>query len=228
MAQAFGEPAFPVDTHIHRLAARWGLSNGSTRRAHRARPQAALPARVVEQAAPADHLLRPPATARRAATICSRCPICSWAASKARIKAEMAASTRRVHGRRRRRVPDAACGGAPLTIAREVLSVATSSMHPAPSHGQPRCDPVRSPSVDDALQSTFQRRFDDRQRGVVPAQRRAAGRVAGAAPATWHTSPCVTTARLPVGGGAQHRRRAATPRRRGRGIGRHVSPPGGS
>jgi len=30
MAQAFGVPAFPVDTHIHRLAARWGLSNGST------------------------------------------------------------------------------------------------------------------------------------------------------------------------------------------------------
>jgi len=26
MAQAFGEPAFPVDTHIHRLAKRWGLS----------------------------------------------------------------------------------------------------------------------------------------------------------------------------------------------------------
>lgn len=28
MSQAFGEPAFPVDTHIHRLAARWGLSSG--------------------------------------------------------------------------------------------------------------------------------------------------------------------------------------------------------
>lgn len=28
MAQAFGEPAFPVDTHIHRLARRWGLSSG--------------------------------------------------------------------------------------------------------------------------------------------------------------------------------------------------------
>jgi endonuclease-3 len=27
MAQAFGVPAFPVDTHIHRLAQRWGLSN---------------------------------------------------------------------------------------------------------------------------------------------------------------------------------------------------------
>ena len=28
MTQAFGEPAFPVDTHIHRLAQRWGLTNG--------------------------------------------------------------------------------------------------------------------------------------------------------------------------------------------------------
>lgn len=28
MAQAFGIPAFPVDTHIHRLAYRWGLSSG--------------------------------------------------------------------------------------------------------------------------------------------------------------------------------------------------------
>lgn len=28
MSQAFGEPAFPVDTHIHRLARRWKLSNG--------------------------------------------------------------------------------------------------------------------------------------------------------------------------------------------------------
>lgn len=28
LTQAFGIPAFPVDTHIHRLAARWGLSSG--------------------------------------------------------------------------------------------------------------------------------------------------------------------------------------------------------
>ena len=28
MSQAFGVPAFPVDTHIHRLARRWGLSDG--------------------------------------------------------------------------------------------------------------------------------------------------------------------------------------------------------
>ena len=28
MSQGFGYPAFPVDTHIHRLAQRWGLTNG--------------------------------------------------------------------------------------------------------------------------------------------------------------------------------------------------------
>lgn len=30
MTQWFGVPAFPVDTHIHRLAYRWGLSNGKS------------------------------------------------------------------------------------------------------------------------------------------------------------------------------------------------------
>lgn len=30
MSQAFGHPAFPVDTHIHRLATRWGLSTGKS------------------------------------------------------------------------------------------------------------------------------------------------------------------------------------------------------
>lgn len=30
MSQAFGFPAFPVDTHIHRLAQRWGLSSGKS------------------------------------------------------------------------------------------------------------------------------------------------------------------------------------------------------
>jgi endonuclease-3 len=30
MSQAWGVPAFPVDTHIHRLARRWGLSDGSS------------------------------------------------------------------------------------------------------------------------------------------------------------------------------------------------------
>ena len=30
MSQAFGQPAFPVDTHIHRLAQRWGLTGGKS------------------------------------------------------------------------------------------------------------------------------------------------------------------------------------------------------
>jgi endonuclease-3 len=30
MAQAFGVPAFPVDTHIHRLSQRWGLTSGKS------------------------------------------------------------------------------------------------------------------------------------------------------------------------------------------------------
>jgi len=30
VSQAFGQPAFPVDTHIHRLAQRWGLTNGKS------------------------------------------------------------------------------------------------------------------------------------------------------------------------------------------------------
>ena len=29
MSQGFGHPAFPVDTHVHRLAQRWGLTNGN-------------------------------------------------------------------------------------------------------------------------------------------------------------------------------------------------------
>ena len=28
MSQGFGHPAFTIDTHIHRLAQRWGLTNG--------------------------------------------------------------------------------------------------------------------------------------------------------------------------------------------------------
>ncbi len=59
MAQAFGVPAFPVDTHIHRLAARWGLSDGSNVGAHRTRSQGGVPGGDVERPPPADHLLRP-------------------------------------------------------------------------------------------------------------------------------------------------------------------------
>ena len=56
MAQAFDVPAFPVDTHIHRLAARWGLSNGTTVE-NRKGPEGGVPSGKVERPAFANHLL---------------------------------------------------------------------------------------------------------------------------------------------------------------------------
>jgi endonuclease-3 len=87
MVQAFAEPAFPVDTHIHRLAARWGLSRARN---------------VVEVERDLKKLFRPedwgkvhlqiiyfgrehcPARGHDLAD----CPICGWAASKARMRRE--------------------------------------------------------------------------------------------------------------------------------------------
>ena len=87
MAQAFGVPAFAVDTHIHRLAARWGLSNGKN---------VVQTERDLKKVFPREdwgsvHLQiiyfgRQHCPARRHDL--STCPICSWAASKRRIAAE--------------------------------------------------------------------------------------------------------------------------------------------
>jgi len=87
MSQAFGEPAFPVDTHIHRLAARWGLSDGSSV----ARTERDLKRVFPPEAWNRLHLQiiyfgRRYCPAR--GHDLSACPICSWAASKARIVAE--------------------------------------------------------------------------------------------------------------------------------------------
>jgi endonuclease-3 len=88
MAQAFGVPAFPVDTHIHRLAMRWGLSEGK----NVVQTEKDLKAAFPEDTWNRRHLqiiyfgreycpaLRHDMTA---------CPICSWAATKKRIKAEI-------------------------------------------------------------------------------------------------------------------------------------------
>ena len=79
MSQAFGVPAFPVDTHIHRLAARWGLSDGSSVE----RTERDLKAIFPESAWNRLHLQiiyfgreHCPARGHDPA----RCPICSWAA----------------------------------------------------------------------------------------------------------------------------------------------------
>ena len=87
MVQAFGEPAFPVDTHIHRLAARWGLSRGT----HVARTEADLKKLFVPEAWGRVHLQmiyfgREHCPAR--GHDLSSCPICSWAASRARMARE--------------------------------------------------------------------------------------------------------------------------------------------
>lgn len=87
MAQAFGNPAFPVDTHIHRLAARWGLSNGSTVE----RTERDLKALYADRHWNKLHLQiiyfgreHCPALHHDLST----CPICGWAASKKRIADE--------------------------------------------------------------------------------------------------------------------------------------------
>ncbi|MCW5809010.1 MAG: endonuclease III, partial [Deltaproteobacteria bacterium] len=87
-AQAFDEPSFPVDTHIHRLAGRWRLSH----------------ARNVEQVERDLQRLFPRETWNRlhlqlihfGRTVCTAkghdpatCPVCSWAMSPARAAAEL-------------------------------------------------------------------------------------------------------------------------------------------
>ncbi len=89
MVQAFGHPAFPVDTHIHRLAGRWRLS--------RARNVVETERDLKKLFAPDDwgkvHLQliyfgreHCPARGHDLAA----CPVCSWAASRALIARESA------------------------------------------------------------------------------------------------------------------------------------------
>lgn len=87
MSHAFGVPAFPVDTHIHRLAARWGLSNGSNVE----RTERDLKRLFPESTWGKVHLQiiyfgRQYCPAR--GHDIDRCPICSWAMSKTRRTAE--------------------------------------------------------------------------------------------------------------------------------------------
>lgn len=87
MAQAFGVPAFPVDTHIHRLAWRWGLSDGSSV----SRTERDLKAVFPRDAWNKLHLQiiffgRAHCPAR--GHDWAGCPVCSWAGVKKRQRAE--------------------------------------------------------------------------------------------------------------------------------------------
>jgi len=100
MAQAFGHPAFPVDTHIHRLAARWGLSTG-TRVEHTERDLKRL---FPEETWNRLHLQiiffgreHCPALYHDL----TQCPICHWAATQKRIGEEARADRER-RGKKRR------------------------------------------------------------------------------------------------------------------------------
>jgi len=91
MAQAFGVPAFAVDTHIHRLAERWGLSDGTTveqteRDLKAVFPRDAwIPLHLKIILFGREHC---PALRHDMST----CRICSWAATKAAIAANASKS----------------------------------------------------------------------------------------------------------------------------------------
>jgi endonuclease-3 len=93
MAQAFGVPAFPVDTHIHRLAGRWQLSRARSVEETERDLKAVFP----EDRWNTLHLQiiyfgRQYCPARGHAP--ASCPICSWAMSKARAEREARAQRR--------------------------------------------------------------------------------------------------------------------------------------
>src|SRR5690606_3133431 len=91
MAQAFGEPAFPVDTHIHRLAARWGLSKGKNVEQTEADLKKVFPRdRWADLHLKIIYFGREHCPAQWHEL--AECRICSWAASKKRILAERRAN----------------------------------------------------------------------------------------------------------------------------------------
>jgi endonuclease-3 len=87
MAQAFHEPTFPVDTHIHRLAGRWQLSRARTVEEVEHDLMAVFPRdRWTTLHLQLIYFGREHCTARQHDP--AHCPICSWAMSKARADAE--------------------------------------------------------------------------------------------------------------------------------------------
>ena len=87
MCQAFGRPAFPVDTHIHRLAARWGLSDGKNVVKTEADLKKVFPIDTwIRRHLQIIYFGREHCPAR--GHDLSQCEICSWAATKKRIAEE--------------------------------------------------------------------------------------------------------------------------------------------
>jgi len=97
MTQAFGKPAFPVDTHIHRLADRWGLSDGR----NVAKTERDLKKVFPEETWGKVHLQIIYFGREHCPALyhdLESCPICSWTATQKRIHEE----ARNNRSRRRR------------------------------------------------------------------------------------------------------------------------------
>lgn len=87
MIQAFDSPAFPVDTHIHRLAARWGLSTGKNVVKTEADLKCVFPRETwIKLHLQIIYFGREHCPAR--GHDLTSCPICSWAASAKRVAEE--------------------------------------------------------------------------------------------------------------------------------------------
>jgi endonuclease-3 len=117
MAQAFDEPAFPVDTHIHRLAGRWQLSRARSVEEVERDLKAVFPReRWSTLHLQIIYFGRAYCTARQHDP--AACPICSWAMSRARADAERRQGlSKPVRGDRARRQPRRT-GSAPRKRAR--------------------------------------------------------------------------------------------------------------
>ena len=88
MSQAFGHPAFPVDTHIHRLAARWGLSSGHSV-THTERDLKKVFDRSLWNKLHLQIIFFGREHCPARAHDLSSCMICGWAATKKRIAEEL-------------------------------------------------------------------------------------------------------------------------------------------
>lgn len=94
MIQAFAQPAFPVDTHIHRLAARWGLSSGKNVVQTERDLKAVFPRETwAELHLQIIYFGREHCPALRHDL--DACPICSWAATERRKREERTKQRRR-------------------------------------------------------------------------------------------------------------------------------------
>jgi len=101
MAQAFGHPAFPVDTHIHRLATRWGISNGKNVKKTEEDCKKAFPKdRWNDMHLKIIYFGREHCPALYHDLL--ECPICAWAATKKVIATEARADRERRRRRKRK------------------------------------------------------------------------------------------------------------------------------